>query len=46
MWILNQRIHHGAVGAALLAGGLVGAALMYHDRADLSMWFKRAPLGF
>jgi hypothetical protein len=37
LWILGQRLHHGAVGALLVG---LGAALMAHDRKDRSLWFR------
>lgn len=51
LWVLGQRIHHGAVGSVLLAAALTrpklrrlalaGAALALHDRADWRVWFAR-----
>lgn len=38
VWLMGQRVHHGATGAILLAAGLV---LMAHDRRDLRVWFSR-----
>jgi hypothetical protein len=35
IWVCNARIHHGAIGAILIAGGLLGIALViddWHDR--------------
>lgn len=35
LWVFGRRVHHGAVGAALVA---VGAVLALHDRADWREW--------
>jgi hypothetical protein len=40
VWIVNQRVHHGLVGATLTAAGM---ALMAHDWRDHSHWLKRGP---
>lgn len=40
IWVCGQRVHHGLTGALL---AVTGAALMLHDRKDLSMWFERGP---
>ena len=39
VWVLNQRLHHGAVGIIVIA---TGAILALHDRKDWREWFKRA----
>ena len=41
VYVLGQRVHHGAVGVAL-AG--LGVLLSAHDRSDLREWFARADL--
>ncbi len=48
VWVLNQRLHHGATGCALTLMGvkwralaLVGLVLVAHDRADWRAWFAR-----
>ncbi len=38
VWLLSQRIHHGAVGVALVA---IGTLLCLHDRSDAPDWFRR-----
>lgn len=55
VWFVNQRVHHGAAGVALLAAALpvrrqraalalLGVALVTHDRADWRVWFSREKL--
>lgn len=34
--IAGRRVHHGAVGVALIA---LGVTLAIHDRADWRVWF-------
>jgi hypothetical protein len=50
VWVLDQRVHHGATGlllaAACLRGkrrplALLGLALAAHDRRDWRIWFRR-----
>jgi hypothetical protein len=38
VWVLSQRIHHGAVGVGLIA---LGTALTLHDSHDYRDWFRR-----
>lgn len=40
VWLANQRVHHGALGAWLVSAGF---ALMYHDKSDWRFWFKLGP---
>lgn len=40
VWCCGQRIHHGAFGAVLAT---VACVLMWHDRADTRVWFRRVP---
>ncbi len=53
MWVVGQRLHHGATGCAMLSLvltrrtrplALIGAALIAHDRADWRIWFSREGL--
>ncbi len=53
VWVANQRAHHGATGCALLplllrkrtrVLGVVGVALVLHDRHDWRVWFVREKL--
>jgi len=37
VWILKQRLHHGAVGIAVAS---IGVLLVLHDRKDWREWFK------
>lgn len=37
VWILNQRLHHGAVGVFVIA---LGTFLAAHDRRDWKHWFR------
>jgi hypothetical protein len=41
VWVLSQRVHHGAAASLLCAIALAG---MWHDRADRREWFRRARL--
>lgn len=51
LWLLGQRVHHGATGVALAAvaisrrrrarWALLGALLALHDRHDWRVWFVR-----
>lgn len=52
VWVLNQRIHHGATGCVILAAAAIarkrarpliaaGIALALHDRHDWRVWFAR-----
>ncbi len=51
LWVLEQRVHHGATGLALMAAALsrprlrmaavLGAMLALHDRRDWKVWFVR-----
>ena len=36
LWILGQRIHHGAVGTLGVAAGMAGAALVGGFRAEVA----------
>ncbi len=40
VWIVNQRLHHGLVGAVLTAAG---TALVVHDWHDRNHWLERGP---
>lgn len=49
-WIVGQRVHHGATGAAMVAAGIMarqplvvaaGLMLCAHDRHDWRTWFVR-----
>jgi hypothetical protein len=40
LWIAGQRVHHGMTGVLLLA---TGAALIWHDWKDRSLWFHVGP---
>jgi hypothetical protein len=49
-WIIDQRVHHGAAGLALLLAGvtgrrryvmLAGLLLCAHDRRDVTVWLRR-----
>lgn len=51
VWIVGQRVHHGATGAVLLAAArrrpwlaFAGLALCAHDRRDWRAWFAREAL--
>jgi hypothetical protein len=52
VWILGQRVHHGATGcvlAAVLARrhrrlALLAAVAVMHDRHDWRVWFAREGL--
>ena len=37
VWVLKQRLHHGAVGVAVIT---IGALLALHDRRDWRDWFR------
>lgn len=39
VWILGQRVHHGAVGVTMVTLGIV---IAFHDRHDVHEWFQRA----
>ena len=48
VWLLGQRVHHGAAGCALLALSrrwpalaIVAAVLLVDDRHDWRAWFAR-----
>lgn len=52
VWVLGQRVHHGAVGCVFalaaatnrrhrLALSACGALLAAHDRHDWRVWFRR-----
>lgn len=43
VWVLNQRLHHGAVGVVVI---VTGAALAIHDRKDWKDWFRGGLQGF
>jgi hypothetical protein len=38
LWVMGQRIHHGAVGFVM---ALFGIALQIHDIKDLRRWLKK-----
>lgn len=40
LWVCGQRIHHGPVGLAFVAAGVL---LVAHDRRDIRDWFRRDP---
>jgi hypothetical protein len=53
VWLLGQRIHHGAVGVLLALacvvlgaylGVLLAVALVAHDAHDWRIWFTREGL--
>lgn len=52
VWVIGQRVHHGATGCALVGLAAVthrhraiiaacGVLLAAHDRRDWSVWFAR-----
>lgn len=50
VWIVGQRVHHGATGSVLVLAAvvtrrwraaLVGALLCAHDYHDARVWFRR-----
>jgi hypothetical protein len=49
VWVLGQRVHHGATGCALAVLcarrhrrlAVAALALVLHDRADWRAWFRR-----
>ena len=53
VWVVDQRVHHGATGCLMLLGlcrrrtrmaAVVGAALVLHDWHDRRRWFVRESL--